>query len=86
MGGQSEALAEIVARNHPEGLEAEGETVSWQEDPNYKAWSLNSYGAHSAEVGVDADTAEIGLRRMLGVFVAERFLNAKTARNPLIGR
>jgi len=85
LDGRSEALAEIVVRNHPEGLEAEGETASLQEDPNYKAWSLNSYGAHFAEVGVDIDTAEIRLRRMLGVFVAGRFLNAKTARNQLIG-
>jgi xanthine dehydrogenase YagR molybdenum-binding subunit len=85
LDGQSEALAEIVARNHRDGMEAEGETVSSMEDPNYKAWSLNSYGAHFAEVGVDIDTAEIRLRRMLGVFVAGRFLNAKTARSQLIG-
>jgi xanthine dehydrogenase YagR molybdenum-binding subunit len=85
LDGKSEALAEIVARNHRDGLVAEGETVSLMEDPNYKAWSLNSYGAHFAEVGVDVDTAEIRLRRMLGVFVAGRFLNAKTARSQLIG-
>src|SRR5215831_3382547 len=80
-----EKLAAAAGRNHSDGLEAEGETVSLQEDPNYKAWSLNSYGAHFAEVGVDIDTAEIRLRRMLGVFVAGRFLNPKTARNQLIG-
>jgi xanthine dehydrogenase YagR molybdenum-binding subunit len=40
----------------------------------------NSYGAHFAEVGVDADTGEIRLRRMLGVFAAGRVLNEKTAR------
>jgi xanthine dehydrogenase YagR molybdenum-binding subunit len=68
-----------------EGLEAEGETVGMTDEPNYKAYSIHTYGAHFAEVGVDADTAEIRLRRMLGVFAAGRILNAKTARSQLIG-
>jgi xanthine dehydrogenase YagR molybdenum-binding subunit len=68
-----------------QGLEAEGEIVGMFDDPNYKAYSLFSYGAHFAEVGVDVDTAEIRLRRMLGVFAAGRILNAKTARSQLIG-
>ena len=54
-------------------------------DPNYKAYSIHTYGAHFAEVGVDADTAEIRLRRMLGVFAAGRIFNPKTARSQLIG-
>ena len=54
-------------------------------DPNYKAYSIHAYGAHFAEVGVDADTGEIRLRRMLGVFAAGRIFNAKTARSQLIG-
>jgi xanthine dehydrogenase YagR molybdenum-binding subunit len=85
IGPQSEALSEIVARNYSEGLEAEGEIAGMDKDPNYKAYSVNSYGAHFAEVGVDADTGEIRLRRMLGVFAAGRFLNPKTARSQLIG-
>src|SRR6202165_4002911 len=43
-----------------------------------KDFSQQSYGAHFAEVGVDADTGEVRLRRMLGVFTAGRVLNAKT--------
>ena len=58
---------------------------SWREDPNYADYSIHTYGAHFAEVGVDADTAEIRLRRMLGVFSVGRVLNAKTARSQLIG-
>jgi xanthine dehydrogenase YagR molybdenum-binding subunit len=85
IGATSEALSDIIARNHPAGLEAEGESGGMQNDSNYKAYSLNSYGAHFAEVGVDVDTAEIRLRRMLGVFAAGRFLNPKTARSQLIG-
>ena len=85
VGAKSEAMAEIVARNHPEGLEGEGEIAGMENDPNYTAYSLNSYGAHFAEVGVDVDTAEIRLRRMLGVFNAGRILNPKTARSQMIG-
>src|SRR5262249_52886324 len=54
-------------------------------EPNYKNYSIHVYGAHFAEVGVDVDTAEIRLRRMLGVFAPGRIFNAKTARNQLIG-
>jgi xanthine dehydrogenase YagR molybdenum-binding subunit len=85
IGGASEALSEIVARNHPEGVEAEGETRFMGDDPNYAAYSIHTYGAHFAEVGVDADTAEIRLRRMLGVFSVGRVLIPKTARSQLIG-
>ena len=85
IGPASEALSAIVARSHPEGLTAEGEIAGMETDPNYKAYSLNTYGAHFAEVGVDADTAEIRLRRMLGVFAAGRIFNPKTARSQLIG-
>jgi xanthine dehydrogenase YagR molybdenum-binding subunit len=52
---------------------------------NDKAFSQASYGAHFAEVGVDADTGEVRLRRMLGVFAAGRILNEKTARSQCIG-
>ncbi|MEU5850229.1 xanthine dehydrogenase family protein molybdopterin-binding subunit [Saccharopolyspora shandongensis] len=85
IGDRSDALSEIIARTQPEGVEAEGSTVSMMEEPNYAAFSIHTYGAHFAEVGVDADTAEIRLRRMLGVFSAGRVLNAKTARSQLIG-
>ena len=84
---KSEPLSEIVARNYPEGLEAEGEIVGLGipgigNEPNYKAYSIHAYGAHFAEVGVDADTAEIRLRRMLGVFAAGRFLNRQDGALP----
>ena len=52
---------------------------------NNKDYSQQSYGAHFAEVGVDQDTGEVRLRRMLGVFTAGRVLNEKTARSQAIG-
>ncbi|UUN25258.1 xanthine dehydrogenase family protein molybdopterin-binding subunit [Streptomyces sp. FIT100] len=85
IGGASEALGEIVARHHPDGLEAEGGTRFMGDDPHYTDYSINTYGAHFAEVGVDADTAEIRLRRMLGVFSVGTVLNPKTTRSQLIG-
>ncbi len=78
-GGQSQTLADLVG---PTGLVADGAA-----DPgdSRKKYSQDSYGAHFAEVGVDMDTGEIRLRRMLGVFTAGRILNAKTARSQAIG-
>lgn len=78
-GNRSEALADI-ARNGV--IEAQGEI---KPGDMTKKFSQYSYGAHFAEVGVDADTGEVRLRRMLGVFTGGRILNAKTARSQAIG-
>ena len=84
-GDASEPISDLVARNHPDGLEADGESTPMWADPNFGSHSIHTYGAHFAEVGVDADTGEIRLRQMLGVFSPGRVLNAKTARSQLIG-
>ena len=78
-GNRSVTLASVAG---PDGMEAEGEI---QVGDMRKLYSQQSYGAHFAEVGVDVDTGEIRLRRMLGVFAAGRILNAKTARSQAIG-
>jgi xanthine dehydrogenase YagR molybdenum-binding subunit len=85
MDSKSESISDLAARNHPDGLEAEGESTPMWADPNFASHSIHTYGAHFAEVGVDADTGEIRIRRMLGVFSPGRVLNAKTARSQLIG-
>jgi xanthine dehydrogenase YagR molybdenum-binding subunit len=77
-GEQSVKLTDLVGA----GVEADGEI---QPGSNNKDFSQQSYGAHFAEVGVDADTGEVRVRRMLGVFTAGRVLNAKTARSQAIG-
>ena len=76
--GQSRILTALVGA----GIDADGEI-----DPGrtLKDYSQQSYGANFAEVGVDVDTGEIRLRRMLGVFTAGRILNEKTARSQAIG-
>src|SRR5258705_11110213 len=80
-----EKLRTADGRIPAEGLEAEGEIVGAADDPNFKHYSMGSYGAHFAEVGVDVDTGEIRLRRMLGVFAAGRILNHRAARSQVIG-
>jgi xanthine dehydrogenase YagR molybdenum-binding subunit len=77
-GNRSESLLELVGT----GMDADGSIVPGL---TLKNFSQQSYGAHFAEVGVDADTGEIRVRRMLGVFTAGRILNAKTARSQAIG-
>jgi xanthine dehydrogenase YagR molybdenum-binding subunit len=62
--------------------EAEGSVTPSALD---KAYSHAGFGAHFAEVGVDRDTGEVRVRRMLGVFAAGRILNPKTARSQMIG-
>ena len=48
-------------------------------------YQQSTFGAHFCEVSVDADTAEIRVRRMLAVCAAGRILNPKTARSQVIG-
>jgi xanthine dehydrogenase YagR molybdenum-binding subunit len=77
-GQQSKPLTELVGT----GIDADGEITPGRTSKDY---SQQSYGAHFAEVGVDRDTGEVRLRRMLGVFAAGRVLNEKTARSQAIG-
>jgi xanthine dehydrogenase YagR molybdenum-binding subunit len=77
-GEQSRLLTDLVGA----GVDADGEISPGLTSKEY---SQQSYGAHFAEVGVDQDTGELRLRRMLGVFTAGRVLNEKTARSQAIG-
>ena len=50
-----------------------------------KTYEQMTFGAHFAEVGVDAATGEVRLRRMLAVCSCGRILNPKSARSQIIG-
>jgi xanthine dehydrogenase YagR molybdenum-binding subunit len=76
--GKAKPLFDLVGA----GLDADGEI---RPGSTLRDFSQQSYGANFAEVGVDADTGEVRLRRMLGVFTAGRILNEKTARSQAIG-
>ena len=71
-------LGELVG----DGLAATGEI-----SPGTQEHTLTqaSYGAHFAEVAVNAVTGEVRVQRMLGVFTAGRILNEKTARSQCLG-
>ncbi|HWA74079.1 MAG TPA: xanthine dehydrogenase family protein molybdopterin-binding subunit [Polyangiaceae bacterium] len=55
------------------------------EKPERKKYSTHSFGAQFVEVGVDEDTLEIRVRRVVSAFAAGRILNQKTARSQYIG-
>ncbi len=50
-----------------------------------KKYAQASFGAHFTEVGVDAATGEVRVRRMLSVCSIGRVLNPKTARSQCLG-
>ena len=78
-GGRSVALAEAAGAT---GLQAED---SIEFGDLGKKFQQSTFGAHFVEVGVDAYTGEVRVRRMLAVCAAGRILNPKTARSQVIG-
>ena len=78
-GSQSILLADLAGSR---GLVAEDAIEFGDLDKRYKQ---STFGAHFVEVGVDAATGEIRVRRMLAVCAAGRILNPKTARSQVIG-
>jgi xanthine dehydrogenase YagR molybdenum-binding subunit len=65
-----------------EGLEASG---AFETNPEAQQFSMHAFGAQFAEVRVNADTGEVRVPRLLGVFAAGRIVNPKTARSQLLG-
>ncbi|UPK04762.1 aldehyde oxidoreductase molybdenum-binding subunit PaoC [Bradyrhizobium sp. 170] len=78
-GNRSVPLAQAAADG---GITAEDEI---EYGDLAKKYQQSTFGAHFVEVGVDAATAEIRVRRMLAVCAAGRILNPKTARSQVIG-
>ena len=60
-------------------------TAEMPENPEAERFAMHSFGAQLAEVRVDADTGEVRVSRMLGVFSVGRIVNPLTARSQLIG-
>ena len=55
-------------------------TAGAADNPAEHAYAMYTFGAQFAEVRVDADTGEIRVPRMLGVFAGGRIVNPRTAR------
>jgi len=78
-GNRGVALAEAAGES---GVVAEDVMEFGDLDKKYQQ---STFGAHFVEVGVNAATAEIRVRRMLAVCAAGRILNPKSARSQVIG-
>jgi len=78
-GDQQLTLAEAAGAG---GLVAEDTMEYGDLDKTYQQ---STFAAHFVEVGVDAATGEIRVRRMLAVCSAGRILNPKSARSQVIG-
>ena len=82
-GALRAALAESGGEIPPEGIEASASTAD--DIKAQEALSRHGFGAQFAEVRVDADTGEVRVPRLLGVFAVGRIINPITARSQLIG-
>lgn len=80
------AAARELRRLHgsrpPAGAEASADTP---DDADDESFAQHSFGAQFAEVRVNADTGEVRVPRMLGVFSAGRIVNPRLARSQFIG-
>jgi xanthine dehydrogenase YagR molybdenum-binding subunit len=84
------ACAELRDRLADRGgdVPADGLEVSFDTTADIKAEpavARHAFGAQFAEVRVDADSGEVRVPRLLGVFAAGRIVNAKTARSQFVG-
>ena len=80
---RSENLAALLSRAAPpEGLQAKYDHQGLEALEHY---SMHSFGAQFAEVGVDMDTGEVRTRRMLGAFGVGRVLNPRTTESQVHG-
>jgi xanthine dehydrogenase YagR molybdenum-binding subunit len=69
-------------QNPSEGDKVEGEMPYNPETENY---AMHAFGAFIVEARVDADTGEVRVPRMTGVFAVGNIINPKTARSQILG-
>jgi xanthine dehydrogenase YagR molybdenum-binding subunit len=79
----AERLGELGGEVPAAGFEVSADTA--EDVAADERLERHAFGAQFAEVRVDADTGEVRVPRLLGVFAAGRILNPLTARSQLIG-
>ncbi|MET3921503.1 xanthine dehydrogenase family protein molybdopterin-binding subunit [Arthrobacter sp. UYEF20] len=85
-GGTIIAAADAFRKEHGDNPASGAETQAKAPvDPDNERYAMHSFGAQFAEVRVHADTGEVRVSRMLGVFSAGRIINPRTARSQFIG-
>ena len=72
----------IIALRNLVGLDGHARTDA---DPNAKKFSTHSFGAHFCEISFDPGIARLRVTRWLTVIDGGRMINAKTARNQMLG-
>jgi xanthine dehydrogenase YagR molybdenum-binding subunit len=65
-----------------EGAEAE---AAASDNPEGDRYAMYAFGACFAEARVDADTGEVRIPHMTGIFAAGKIINPKAARSQIIG-
>lgn len=78
---RGESIAALIARAAPEGVRAHHNSLP----PMKATHAAHAFGAQFAELGVDMDTGEIRLRRLLGCFGVGRVVNPRATESQLIG-
>ena len=73
---------DILALRNLVGLDGHAKTDA---DPNMKKFSTHSFGAHFCEISFDPGIARLRVTRWLSVIDGGRMINAKTARNQILG-
>ncbi|MGB8996451.1 MAG: xanthine dehydrogenase family protein molybdopterin-binding subunit [Pseudonocardiaceae bacterium] len=64
---------------------ADGDEAEGSVSPPTDKYAMHAFGAQFVEAQVHADTGEIRVPRLLGVFAAGRIINPRTARSQFIG-
>ena len=77
-----EEIGAVLSRAGRATIEATRESAP---GPDAKKYGMHAFGAHFAEVRVDAALGEVRVTRYVGAFAAGHILNAKTARSQAIG-
>ena len=80
-GNRSEALADLLARTAPEGLESTARATP-DEVSNFSSYG---YGAVFAEVRIDPELGEMRVTRLTAAYAAGRILNPLLARSQFVG-
>ncbi len=73
---------DILALRNLVGLDGHAKTDA---DPDVKKFSTHSFGAHFCEISFDPGIARLRITRWLTVIDSGRMVNAKTARNQILG-
>ncbi|HXT43227.1 MAG TPA: xanthine dehydrogenase family protein molybdopterin-binding subunit [Pseudonocardiaceae bacterium] len=69
----------------PDPSDGDEVQATMPDNPDADHYAMHSFGAQFAEVRINADTGEIRVSRMLGVFSLGRVINPRTTRSQLLG-